>query len=205
MHTDRKGKINSRVSRSARNKSGSTRAPACSRMRPRIRPRRAHPGREPFARPRATGVFREGAENRTRGRVRSPSRGASAALRGARPSGRRSVDVRGGRNDSTTPGEPTLKRRKRRAPVPQERPKIAHRFNDGFTMPGEPKPRRGERKRSTPRPFSFVPGGTCSLLIRRPSDESLGYFRDVPIGTDITHRTGCSRKSISDWWSSRNG
>jgi ATPase subunit of ABC transporter with duplicated ATPase domains len=42
-------------------------------MRLRIQPRGAHTGRENSARFGATPVFREGAENGTRGRVRSPA------------------------------------------------------------------------------------------------------------------------------------
>ncbi len=80
-------------------------------------------------------------------------------------------------------------RRERRAPGPQGRPKIAHRFNGGFTMPGGPKPRRGERRRHPRRPFSFVPGGTCSVLARGPSDESLGYFLS-PAGLGKWERRG---------------
>src|SRR3989442_16001731 len=39
------------------------------------------------------------------------------------------------------------------------------------------KPRRGEGKRAATRTGSSVLDGTCSLSIRMPSDESLGYFR----------------------------
>ena len=51
---------------------GSTPALGCSWMRPRIQPRGAHPARKNYVRFHATRDFSEGAENRTRGRVRSP-------------------------------------------------------------------------------------------------------------------------------------
>ena len=52
---------------------GSTPALGCGWMRPRIQFEDSNRSRGNIARLRATPVFREGAENRTRGRVRSPS------------------------------------------------------------------------------------------------------------------------------------
>ena len=51
---------------------GSTPALGCGWLRPRSQPRGAHAGHGEFGRVRATRVFRAGAENGTRGRVRSP-------------------------------------------------------------------------------------------------------------------------------------
>ena len=68
---------------------GSTRAPACRRMRPRIRRRGAHDVGGTFVPPRAARVFREGAENSTRGRVRSPGSTRAPAGRRMRPRIRR--------------------------------------------------------------------------------------------------------------------
>ena len=63
----------------------------------------------------------------------------------------------------------------RTRPVPQGRPKIAHRFNGGQPIPNAPKPRRGERNRVARWVCSSVPVGTRFPSTRKPSDESLGY------------------------------
>src|SRR5437899_2229640 len=53
---------------------------------------------------------------------------------------------------------------------------IAHRFNGGSPIPKHAQARRGERNRVARRMYSFVPGGTRSPSVRKPSDKSLGYF-----------------------------
>jgi len=64
---------------------------------------------------------------------------------------------------------------------PLGRKKIAHRFIGGASASMEASPGRDERACVTGEVFSSVPAGT-HFFASQPSDESLGYFREVPTG-----------------------